>query len=293
MQRDLWGNPVIRRQTYYIFHDESIPDKRWFLIGLLFILDKDLEKVLESLQYERRREDYWGEVHFSALPKSFDGAHGGKARVAKRWMDGFASGLADIARFTALAVDRYSPAYDPKRFPRDYHAYNRFTAMALKAGIAWFLSPENLDEVEITLVSDAKDRMSRPDQGWIDNFERYIPFRAELDALLGKLEGKPYPGVKLDLRLDDSANNDLLQFCDLLLGAVQEALVAGSFRPTKRELGEMIVRWYLDLQQPTRKQQFGLHRKFNLWGFPDPNGRPYNRVKLALNIDDGQLRLFS
>jgi hypothetical protein len=29
MQRDLWGNPVIRRQTYYIiFQDENIPDKR-------------------------------------------------------------------------------------------------------------------------------------------------------------------------------------------------------------------------------------------------------------------------
>jgi hypothetical protein len=258
----------------------------------LLILDKDLEKVLESLQYARRREDYWGEVHFSALPKSFDGAHGGKARVAKRWMDGFASGLADIARLTALAVDRYSSAYDPKRFPRDYHAYNRFTAMALKAWIAWFLGPENLDEVEITLVSDAKDRMSRPDQGWMDNFEQYLPFRVELDAFLGKLEGKPYPAVQLELRLEDSAKNDSLQFCDLLLGATQQALVASSSRLTKQELGKMVVRWYLDLQRPPREQQYGLHRKFSLWGFPNSRRRPYSPVYLALRLGDNQPRLF-
>lgn len=292
MLRDLWGNPVTRRAIYHVFHDESLPDKRWLLIGLLFVRDHHLQEANKALRYWREQENYWGEIHFSALPGSFGGTYGAKARVARHWMRAFESGLADIARFTVLAVDRRSPAYDPRRFSKDYHAYNRFTAMALKAGIAWFLGPEELDEVEIQFISDAKDRMSRPDQGWIDNFERYLPFRAELDALLGKLEGKPYPGVKLDLRLEDSANNDLLQFCDMLLGAVQQALVAGSSRPTKRELGEMVVRWCRDLQQPLGKQQFRLHRKFNLWGFPDANGKPCSRVELALKLEDGGLTLF-
>jgi len=242
MQRDLWCNPVSRRQIYRVFHDESIPNKRWFLIGLLFVRDDHLKEVQETLRRCRQKESYEGEVHFSGLPKSFGGEYGAKARVARGWMRAFESGLTDIARFTALAVDRYSPAYDSKRFPRDYHAYNRFTAMALKAGIAWFLGPENLDEVEISLVSDAKDRMSRPDQGWMGNFEQYLPFRVELDAFLGKLEGKPYPAVQLELRLEDSAKNDSLQFCDLLLGATQQALVASSSWPTKRELGKMVVR---------------------------------------------------
>ncbi|MDR7415272.1 MAG: hypothetical protein QN193_01110 [Armatimonadota bacterium] len=292
MQRDLWGNPVIRRQTYHLFHDESIPNKRWFLVGLLFVRDADLEKVQATLRDGRQREDYWGEVHFSDLPKSFDGSYGAKARIARRWMNAFQSGLADLARFTVLAVDRHSPAHDPKRFPKDYHAYNRFTAMALKAGIAWFLGPENLDGVEITFISDAKDRMSRPDQGWIDNFEDYLPFRAELDALLGKSEGKPYPAVKLHLRLEDSTNNDLLQFCDLLLGATQQAMVGSSSRPVKRDLGRMVAHWYQDLQQPPWKQQFRLHRRFNLWAFPDKEGKPYNRVALALQTGDRQPSLF-
>jgi len=293
MEQDFWGNPIIRRQTYYVFHDESIPNKRWFLVGLLFVRDADLEKVRAALRDRRQRENYWGEVHFSDLPKSFDSPYSAKARVARRWMDAFQSGLADIARFTVLAVDRHSSAYDPKRFPKDYHAYNRFTAMALKAGIAWFLGPESLDEVKITFVSDAKDRMSRPNEGWVDNFEKYIPSRAQMDAFLAQYEGKQYPKkVEVSLELEDSANDDLLQFCDLLLGAMQQALVASSSNSVKQELGKMVARWYQDLQQPSWKQCFGLHRRFDLWAFPDKEGKPYNRVALAIQTGDGQLSLF-
>jgi len=31
---DLWGNPVKRSATYYVYHDENIPNKKWLLIGL-------------------------------------------------------------------------------------------------------------------------------------------------------------------------------------------------------------------------------------------------------------------
>lgn len=287
MHRDLWGNPVMRHTTYHVFHDESIPNNQWLLIGLLFVQNDHLKKTREALQSWRQKEDYWGEIHFSSLPKSFDGKYGAKARVAKHWMETFESGLANIARFTVLAVDRKSPAFDHRRFPKDHHVYNRFTAMALKAGIAWFLGPEDLDEVEIQFVSDAKDRMSRPDQGIVDNFEDYLPYRSQLDAFLAQREGKKYPkAVKLSLKLENSATNDLLQFCDLLLGATQMALVAGSSRPTKRELGKMVVSWHYDLQQPPKFQKFRLYRRFNIWGFPNHEGKPYNNLMSNLKITD-------
>ena len=292
MQRDLWGNTNTRRVVYHVFHDESLPNKRWFLIGLLFVREDHLEKVREALQYWRRKENYWGEIHFSDLPKKFGGKYGAKARVARHWMRSFESGLADIARFTDLAVDRHSHAYDHKRFSKDYHAYNRFTAMALKAGIAWFLVPENWDEVKIFFVSDAKDRLSRPDEGWEDNFDQYLPYRATLDAFLSQGEGKPYPTVNLRLKLLDSAREDLLQLCDLLLGATQMALVAGSTRPTKKELGKMVVRWCEDLRRTWREQKLNLFRKYDLWAFPDESGAPYSSVPLKLKADDTQIPLF-
>jgi hypothetical protein len=182
--------------------------------------------------------------------------------------------------------------YEHKRFTRDFHAYNRFTAMVLKAGIAWHLGPQRLDELSIHFVSDAKDRASRPDQGMIDNFENYLPYRAELDAFLNQAGTRSYPWVNLELSLQDSASDDLLQLCDLLLGATQAALVAGTSKLTKRELGETLIRWCEDLRRPPWQQELKLHRKVNLWAFPDRDGKPYNRVPLALQADDRQASLF-
>lgn len=289
---DIFGNPITRSAEYHVFHDESEPDKRWLLIGLLFVQAHHLNDACSELQGFREIENYHGEIHFSALPKSFGGKWGAKARVAEAWLDNYQSSLNDRVFFSALAVDRQSPRYERKRFSKEFHAYNRFTAMALKAGITWHLGPRELDKLVIHFVSDDKYRTTRPDKGMIDNFEAYIPYRAGLDSFLSQSQGEHYPDVTLTLELCDSAQEDLLQFTDLLLGACQVALVARANRLTKRTLGEYVVRWYYDLKKPPWQQRFKLFRKFNFWGFPDENGRAYSNVPLKLHIDDGQLTLF-
>lgn len=291
-EKDLFGNIIERKATYWVFHDESIPSKRWFIIGLLFVKAEYLQKVEQALNYFLEKENYKGEIHFSSLPKIFQGKYGAKARIALNWLKAFEEGLSDYAKFSALAVDRFSPAYDHSRFSKEYHAYNRFTAMALKGAIACLLGPENLDKLSIVFVSDAKFRMSRPEEGWIDNFEKYIPYRAQLDSHLSRLEGKKYPFVKIEkLETEDSSRNILLQFCDILLGATQMAIVAGSTKETKIKLGKIIVKWYKDLFLPPWKQTVNLQKKFHLWAFPDKNGAPYTNIDLALKINDGQLNL--
>jgi hypothetical protein len=70
---DLWGYPTIRTAEYSVFHDESAPSKRWFLIGLLFVQTRHLDQVRGVLRWSRRQEGYEGEIHFAKLPKSFDG----------------------------------------------------------------------------------------------------------------------------------------------------------------------------------------------------------------------------
>lgn len=289
---DLWGNPRMRRAEYHVFHDESEPNKRWLLIGLLFVQTLHLDEVCAVLRHFRRDENYNSEIHFSALPKSFEGQWGAKARVARAWLRSYQNSLSDRVFFSALAVDRHSPRYEPQRFTKDFHAYNRFTAMALKAGIAWHLGRQQLDELSIHFISDAKDRRSRPNWRDTDNFENYLPYRAELDGFMSQIDNRSYPSINLNLQLRDSRNDDLLQFCDLLLGAAQMAIVAGSKKHTKRELGQMVVRWCEDLYLPPRQQTYKLLRKFSLWAFPDCDGRPYNRVPLALRADDRQGRLF-
>lgn len=219
MERELCGNHVFRQAEYIVFHDESIPNKRWLLIGLSFVDAGIACHVRQVLHQAREKEGYYGEIHFCKLPGSFGGDFGGKARVARRWMKVYQNGLVDMAFFSCLAVDRHSRAYDHRRFTRDFHAYNRFTAMALKAGIAWHLRPLNLDALTIHFVSDAKDRVSRPGHEMVDNFEAYLPYRAELDSFLAQAGGRSYPQVTMRLELCDSSKEDLLQLTDLLLGA--------------------------------------------------------------------------
>jgi len=165
--------------------------------------------------------------------------------------------------------------------------------MALKAGIAWHIGRNNLDEVKIKFISDGKYRISRPDKGIIDNFESYIAYRAEFDSFIRAIEGKKYPIVQvIDIKTKDSSKDDLLQFTDLLLGATQMALTARSTRPVKRELGRYVVRWCYDLRNPLWEQQYFLHREYSLWAFPNENGKPYNNPILKLPLYDRQKLLF-
>jgi len=297
IQRDLWGSRLIRCENYLVFHDESEPkpNKGWLLIGLLFVRKQDEAKVLQTLRYWREKEGYWGEIHFCDLPKSFNGAFGGKARVAKHWLKSYQSGLFETAMFSCLAVDRSSPRFEHWRFSQDYHAYNRFTAMAIKAAVAWFLVPKQYEEVRLTLMSDGKDRKSRPDQGLVDNFEHYVAEKVEFENWIAReIKGKDYPRVIMDsVQTPSSDQHDLLQLTDALLGAFQCALVGNATRHTKRELARIVASWIEDLRLPPWQQKYKMHRKFNVWGFPDLDGKSFNHFKLAISGQpENQLRLF-
>ncbi|WP_028992036.1 hypothetical protein [Thermoanaerobacter thermocopriae] len=265
------------------------------LIGLLFVPKEKKNMLLDELTYYREKEDYKGEIHFSALPKKFKGKFEAKARVARAWMEAYENVLHEMAYFSALAVYRGSLAFEHHRFSKEFHEYNRFTAMVLKAGIAWHLVPKNYDFVTITFFPDAKERSTWPEVGCKDNFEEYILYRAELDSYLSRCAGKVYPRVFIqNIKLVDSAKEDLIQLTDLLLGTVQSALVAGSRQETKITLGEMLLKWQKDLENPPLKQNYKLHRKLNIWAFPDENGQPFIPKDFALEkiLNENQISLF-
>jgi hypothetical protein len=215
MQSMLFDNNVRKTARYLVFHDESEPiaNKGWLLIGLLFVKAERLRNIEDTLNYHRRQENYDGEIHFCKLPKSFGGDFGAKARVARRWMKAYEDGMSQDALFTCLAVNRASPKFERKRFKEDFHAYNRFTAMAIKAGVSYLLRPFGYDVIELTVVSDGKDRKSRPDQGIVDNFEDYLPYRVELDNITTKLTSeRRYPTVKMQpIQIISSDQSNLLQ----------------------------------------------------------------------------------
>lgn len=135
MTADLFGQTMRKKATFRIFHDESepTPNKGW-LLGLLFSDESKASQIEAKLGRWREKEKYNGEIHFCDPPKSFGGEFGAKTRMARHWMKWYQDGLCQDAMFTCLAVDRASPRFEHRRFTHDYHAYNRFTAMAIKAG---------------------------------------------------------------------------------------------------------------------------------------------------------------
>ncbi|GIU83211.1 MAG: hypothetical protein D6687_03180 [Acidobacteria bacterium] len=82
-QLDLWDSSSVSREKYFVFHDESIPNKRWLLIGLVFVNASNVQEVRNILRQCRAKENYYGEVHFSDLPRMFGGKFGAKANLAR------------------------------------------------------------------------------------------------------------------------------------------------------------------------------------------------------------------
>lgn len=296
IQDTLFGQKIPKQASYCVFHDESEPvaNKGYLLVGLLFINQRVLQEIDEALISYRKQENYMGEIHFCELPKNFGGEFGAKARVARRWMKAYQDSICENALFTCLAVNRASPRFEHKRFKKSFHAYNRFTAMAIKAGVSYLLAPLGFDEIELSVISDGKDRRSRPDKNLVDNFEEYLSYRVELDNFnIQQSTNHSYPRIRMrEVQTLNSSESNLLQLTDLLLGTTQTALMGISKRPAKQELGRMIVSWYQDLQNPPWKQQYKMQRKFNLWGFPDENGKPFNCFQMALPRHSEQLELF-
>jgi len=262
---------------FVVYHDESGTIKgkgRWFFTGLLFVpLDK-LEEVKSSLNDIKIRYGCIShEIHFANLPKR-ESKYGYKVAVAEEWLKWFKE--SDWCKFSVLALDKKSPTYEPERFPKDFFAYNRFTVMALKAGISWFLKDEH-NSILLTMISDEK---SRKRSGIKDNFVSYIPNRLEEEYL-------DSVGFKVEFRsdcviLESSKEEIMLQFCDVLLGAIAQAVAGTAIKESKIELARIVLPWLYDIRKEPWKQKFGLHKKLNLWYFPDQDGGAYTHGPLLL-----------
>jgi len=271
VKKDLFKQTVFKSATYYVFHDESLPNKRWLLIGLLFVNEQDLAYVKEVLKTVKEKSDCESEIHFSKLPTSFKGSFSSKALVAQKWMRLFENRFKEYLSCTILIIDKFSNNFQRDKFAKDYYTYNRFTALALKCGIAWHLSKENIDKLMVNFVSDKKDRVSMPEKSIQDNFEEYIPFRAVLDSLT--TDNPYYPQVEVHLQTRDSAQEDLLQFVDLLLGSTQAALVGEVRKRTKIWFAQRILDW---------KLRNKLRGKFDILLFPDENGCMTKQIPFQL-----------
>jgi hypothetical protein len=298
MFSDLFGKPKIKPH-FNVFHDESgdYGHSEWVFTGLFWIEKNDLEELDKDLKNERQKENCYSEVHFSGLPKSFFGEFGNKAKLAKKWYYLWQGKWALRSRFNVLAVNTRHRKYDKSRFSRDFHAYNRFTAMAIKSGLAWCF--KNISLMDLNIYSDQKSR--RP-EGLVgdgissDNFEQYLCERIGEDT-------KEYKGPKVNIKEPIccleckkkklySPREEALQMTDLLLGSIKTAVSPETIRETKLWFGEKMALLLSDISKKPWEQKYGLHRRFSISYFPCKKEKISNKGPINILKIENQFDLF-
>jgi len=285
-QMTLFGD-VFDDRRINIYHDESEIKKRgYLLIGLVYVPQHKVDRVCRSLQRIRDRYGYYGEIHFRKLngkpnhPKSL------KEKVAIEWMDTYVDTLYRHVNFSTLIVDQKSPSFMRERFKQDFHIYNRFTALAIKAGIKKFYS--TYPEVTLKIYSDKKDRKTSPTGELFDNFDKYVPFRVLMDFLHGNShKSNTAPHIHFDkppLVLIDSAekspHGELIQLTDLLLGSLKQ-VIEPSKKPTKLELGKKMFRILYEDEELSPNWKY-VKTRVQVWRFPNEEGKPTNDFPVGI-----------
>lgn len=262
-----------------VFHDESgdFGHDDWVVLGLLWVRQDDVAELAAELG--ARREADTGEIHFYRFPRNFGGAFGAAARTARAWFDLWRDEWGRRVWFNALAINRRHARYDGVRIGRPEQAYNAFTAMALRAGLAAFF--RGVPSLALAIRSDARSGRAA---GLAAPTERDAFAAALRQALAPDGATGGMPVVTLDeagVRMVDgqrvgdafTPEQDLLQLTDLLLGAVGTAIEPRATAATKRHFAREIARAMREVRVAPRPDALGLHGRFLVHYFPGPDGR--------------------
>lgn len=300
--RDLFGQKI-EPPNINVYHDESgvFGCSRWCLTGLLWCRKESESLLVEQMMQVREEHKYWGKIHYNELPACFEGTYNADTKVARDWLGLYISTLSHRTWFNVLAVDTHHKAYRTRDFGRTFHAYNRFTAIALYSGLKWHFSGNS--QIGLSLFSD--DKIRRPGSSLgdgleTDNFEEYIIRRLQADTQKDKrcpcvVFESPIRMVNIpkNRRKEDIKNEEeLVQLCDLLLGSICSATTSSSSTKVKRWLGETMAPLIADTRLQPWNQAFDLHRRFSVSYFPSSSGSVYSEGELAIEDNNNQLRLF-
>ena len=305
--KDLFGRRIIP-QEWWIFHDESgifgnTKDK-WVVIGLLFVQKEKANEIYRRLLEYRIQETCFSKIHFADIQKDFEGKHNAKARIAKMWFIEGRAYLGNGVKYYAIAINQKHPKFEWKRFSERFHAYNRFTALALKSAFAWLFS--YVEEIAVRIFSDKKIDRPKSELKKLksDNFHQYLSYRIATDTssiykgpqvkLLCPVESLVFPKDKFSHKNLPPPELEFLQLSDLFTSSIREALAPKSRRETKQWFALEIAKIIQDIQKKRREQKFNLHREFGISYFPDQHGSFYQdeHLKILDVANDVQLTLF-
>lgn len=262
-----------------VYQDESgdFGHGDWAFIGLLWVPRDRIEPLAEALR--EAREGFAGEAHFYRFARNFQGEYGAGARTGRAWLERWLAEWRHETWLTTLAVNRRHLLYPAARFHGSEDAYNQFAAQALSRGLAWHFA--GAPAVTLDVCSDTR---SLPTVGGGTPGE---PLRLA-EALRERLAASDQPRMTSPTvtwdqppvrfageRVGDrpfSADEELLQLTDVLLGAVATAIFPRSRAATKLHLAREMARLMDELRRPPREETAAIRRRARILYYPDADG---------------------
>lgn len=264
-----------------VYQDESgdFGHGAWVFVGLLWVPRDRIATLTEALR--EARNGFAGEVHFYRFARNFQGEYGAGARTGRAWLERWLSDWRHETWLTALAVNRRHPLYPAARFHSSEDAYNHFAAEALARGLTWHFA--GAQGVTLDVCSDARS-LPTSDRGGSPG----VPSRFA-EALRARLANREMETPTLPAALWDnppvrfagervadrpfSADEEVLQLTDVLLGAVATAISPLSRAATKLHLAREMARLMDDLRRPPREGPAASRRRVRILYYPDADGR--------------------
>jgi hypothetical protein len=275
-----------------VFHDESgdFGHGEWVFTGMLWLARDDVEPLAKELRAQR--EEHAGEIHFYRFPRNFGGSYGAGARTARAWLQLWRAEWARRTWLSVLAVNRRHIRYDHVRFARPREAYNHFTALALRTGLAAFFKGHG--PLRLAIWSDERsgriegedDAPLREDGGFTEAL-RQAALEAQTAgdvALVGDPGAIPVRALSgADTAGTFSAEQELLQLTDLLLGSVSTAILPRTVAATKLWLAREMARLVEGARRPAATANtLELRGRLLVSYYPDPVGRVYQDGQLGI-----------
>jgi hypothetical protein len=144
----------------YMDSSGDVSSDRWLIFGVLLVPQSKQSPIVQSLYEIRANHGYDGEIHYSKLPRRFEGPWSAKARIAQDWLKAFGLHYLGTCWYQVLAVDIHSLDNYRETFSRDHFAYKRFARVAFDCAIPWFL--KGYGKVRLRIFLDSWPRKTIP-----------------------------------------------------------------------------------------------------------------------------------
>jgi hypothetical protein len=251
------------------------------------------DSLLNELSTVRTRTEFLGEIHYTEIK----GTKGKAFRVAQAWLSSYFQHALVHCPFKAFFVEQEGVRKFP--YPGD-SGYPEHAAQSLLsafvAGIAWSYS--KAPSIELRPIFDSTDNE-------LDlRLARDMPDCLEAEVSTRRVTaGRPYPLMSVQTtRFVDSnplasgpfwADSELIQLCDLLLGAALDAIDDSGRSPKtgRLKLARSVSEVLAETLQTPWFQQIPVHRRFSVSIYPDDFNMAYPAALRRANFERQQPQL--